>query len=573
MTIIYDEQFNDSLETMLREHKYWVYMVNVHPSNYLKYEDNLVEIRKRIKKDEGGLRIERLSGDKDVFDSSLNARTELVPGIRVPYNDHYHLYTSVYFDDEVLNSTFLQILGKDNNNKTKPLLTLDTRAGNMHVRTHDFSKDPSGYFERFVLANYKEDLYRKTIEFDVFFYPDTTSGYFKVFMNQKLVFERLDSPTYWSKKNGKLQLQYGCYGTDGSYNYETVVYKRLLLQKNESREYTPYKKESIEEESSEEKTSQEPLELNSEKDKVYENLLFENINDNAIVVKNCQDIIFRNCIFRNCTGEGIQLNSCKNIEIYNCEFSNVRTGVYAVNSVDISVHHCDCSNVQGPMPRGQFVQFNNVTGKNNYIGYSVITNTLNESNPEDIINLYKSSGEEGFPIIVENNYINGGGPSKSGGGIMSGDNGGQYQIIRNNVLVNPGQYGIACAGGEHISIARNQVYGKQQSFTNVGIYVWKQKASVLNEILVEENQVSFINNEGNENPWWNGGNATNLTLKNNEWDVAYREPQPNPDQGTQNKDTPDIDPIPEDKISIRIQQDDIEFMEFKNGTWLFQLKN
>lgn len=55
----------------------------------------------------------------------------------------------------------------------------------------------------------------------------------------------------------------------------------------------------------------------------------------------------------------------------------------------------------------------------------------------DAINLYKSNGIAGDPIQVIGNRIRGGGPSTSGGGIMTGDQGGSY-ILVSIILVNPG---------------------------------------------------------------------------------------------------------------------------------------
>ena len=244
-TIIYNEQFETGVEEMLKNHDYWVYATQIHPSQYIRRPNELSEVLKRVQKDDkyNGLRITRLEGDTDVGNPQLNPRTELVPGFRVPYRERYHVHIEVYFDDSILNSTFLQIMGKDNNNKTKPLITLDTRAGNMNVRTHDFNQNPDGYFQRHRVANYQEDLYKKTVAYDLFIYPDTSSGYFKVYMNNRLVFELENKPTYWSRGNGQIQLQYGCYGTDGTKNFESLVYQRLYFAKHNTNTFVPLQRQ------------------------------------------------------------------------------------------------------------------------------------------------------------------------------------------------------------------------------------------------------------------------------------------------------------------------------------------
>ncbi len=121
------------------------------------------------------------------------------------------------------------------------------------------------------------------------------------------------------------------------------------------------------------------------------------------------------------------------------------------------------------MPRGQMVQFNNVKGGGNSINYNVVENILGQSSPEDAISVYMSNGIVGDPIQVVGNWIRGGGPSGSGGGIMVGDYGGSHILVKDNILVDPGQYGIAISSGTGISIKNNKIYAKQQSFTNVGL--------------------------------------------------------------------------------------------------------
>jgi hypothetical protein len=121
--------------------------------------------------------------------------------------------------------------------------------------------------------------------------------------------------------------------------------------------------------------------------------------------------------------------------------------------------------------------------------------------------MYRSSGTSSSPIEIYSNLIVGGGPSESGGGIMLGDDGGAYITARRNVLVDPGQYGIAVSGGNHMQVSDNWVYGRRQPFTNVGIYVWNQHSSSCNNITVSGNGVKWTNSSGRSNPFWDGGNC------------------------------------------------------------------
>lgn len=105
------------------------------------------------------------------------------------------------------------------------------------------------------------------------------------------------------------------------------------------------------------------------------------------------------------------------------------------------------------------------------------------------------------------NKIRGGGPSASGGGIMTGDGGGAWILVQDNMLVDCGQYGISISGGEHIQVVGNKIFGKQQPFANVGLFVWNQSGSSCATHLVKGNEVRWFNREGKENPCWNADNC------------------------------------------------------------------
>jgi parallel beta-helix repeat protein len=225
----------------------------------------------------------------------------------------------------------------------------------------------------------------------------------------------------------------------------------------------------------------------------------------AIKLSNCYNIRITRNRLSNSTAAGIYLINCRNIIIDYNYISNVSSGVYAENSEGgIIVSYNRFKNMRGPMPRGQFVQFNNVNGAGNSISFNKGENVLGQSNPEDGINLFKSNGVPYSPIKVTGNWIRGGGPSRSGGGIMLGDNGGSYQVAFKNILINPGQYGMAIAGGDHISIIENTIYGKAQDFTNVGIYILGQAGYHCSNATITGNKVRFMNAKNIENDRWLG---------------------------------------------------------------------
>src|SRR6185312_10426586 len=137
------------------------------------------------------------------------------------------------------------------------------------------------------------------------------------------------------------------------------------------------------------------------------------------------------------------------------------------------------------------------TGPGNRINYNISDHKMSSTmTPEDLINIYASQGIASDPIQIIGNNLRGGGPSTTGGGIMVGDNFGRYIDIEDNILVDPGQYGIGVPSGENITVKNNKIYAKQQSFTNIGLYVGlaSEIASgypcVGSTITVENNQVN-----------------------------------------------------------------------------------
>jgi parallel beta-helix repeat protein len=239
----------------------------------------------------------------------------------------------------------------------------------------------------------------------------------------------------------------------------------------------------------------------------------------CIEIRGAKNIVIKNSVIGSCKGNGIYIVDSDNIEIRNNNLEQVKSGVYAVNSTRINVHHNRFLNMMGPFPRGQYVQFNNVDGGGNRINYNEGESRLGQSYPEDLVNLYKSKGNSNDPIQIVGNRFKGGGPSKSGGGIMAGDNDGGNVLVENNILVDPGQYGIAIAGGDGVRIVANKVYGKKQDFTNVGIYVWRQKNTAsCSGHAIANNEVLYYNKAGSLNSAWNAGNCGTVTGWNsNNW--------------------------------------------------------
>ena len=126
------------------------------------------------------------------------------------------------------------------------------------------------------------------------------------------------------------------------------------------------------------------------------------------------------------------------------------------------------------------------------IAWNEIVNEPGNSMVSDNINMYGSSGTPDSPILIHDNYVQGGynpDPASdkvySGGGIILGDGKRAdpldfgYARVFNNQVVSTTNYGIAIVGGVHQEVDHNRVVssgllpdGRPIVAQNVGIYVW-----------------------------------------------------------------------------------------------------
>lgn len=247
-----------------------------------------------------------------------------------------------------------------------------------------------------------------------------------------------------------------------------------------------------------------------------------NCDLNSVVAGGCHDLRIVNCYIHNSTYEGVYLDDCVGVLVQGNRFERVKTGVLAHRSRGVRVIGNFCKDVLGPIPGGQLVQFDKVTGEGNRIANNYTINAFDTSQPEDVISLYQSHGTPESPILIENNYLTGdptrgsAGKSDSGSGIMLGDNGGSWQLCRNNTLLSPGQVGIGVACGEDIVVENNLILGQQSDVANVGLYAWNQyEDQPAGRVTFRGNTVAWVNNAGKDNPFWEGGGFTRIIEQNN----------------------------------------------------------
>lgn len=261
----------------------------------------------------------------------------------------------------------------------------------------------------------------------------------------------------------------------------------------------------------------------------------------AVQIRNSQDVIIRGCAF---TGIGaavlvegsrmirvedcafvdlwehglvgpqpqiaVEVRSSQQITVSDSLFEFVSSGLYAYRCAGVVFSGNMAMNMLGPFPRGQAVQFNGLRGPGNRIERNFVSNEFGKSAPQDCVNLFQSYGTADSPILIENNHLMGDpesgsqGMSSSGSGIMAGDGGGGFQVVRNNRLDSPGQVGIGVAGGGDILLIGNTVRGTRSDVSNVGIAVWNQYRQPGGVVTVMSNIVGWRNQEGKSNDLWFG---------------------------------------------------------------------
>jgi hypothetical protein len=284
-----------------------------------------------------------------------------------------------------------------------------------------------------------------------------------------------------------------------------------------------------------EATTGNPLVINGQSNLWVQNQKISNPNGPCISITGAKNIQIINSEIGPCAGDGVNVIGSSGIKLtalsihdsqgngvavatsanVNLNASQIQGGtssVYVYLSTGVKITKNSFLNVQGPRPRGNFVQFNAVSGAGNRISCNTAVDLPGLSSPEDQINLYASNGLATDPIQVVGNKIYGGGPSTSGGGIILGDGSGSYQTAQDNVLVNPGQYGVSIAGGNHMQLINNKVFSQYFSYNNIGLYVWNQYTPVCSNITVQGNSVNYVGK--NNTPGasaWDGGNCGTIT--------------------------------------------------------------
>lgn len=225
------------------------------------------------------------------------------------------------------------------------------------------------------------------------------------------------------------------------------------------------------------------------------------------------------------SAKGIDIQSgASNITVQRNYIHDMATALYAAGARHpIIFDRNRVTNIRGPFPRGQMVQFNGV--KSGTSGSKVTCNVSDVqgatySNVEDHINMYDSGGLSNDRTEIAYNRLRGGSPtSNSGTAIMVGDGAsGGNAWVHHNTIVNVRNVGIGVAGGTNIDVESNRIYmDRAATYTNVGLYVWSQGGGSCSGHSVTGNRAWVNSSNGAQNPWWNGGNCGAVELVSNVW--------------------------------------------------------
>lgn len=330
--------------------------------------------------------------------------------------------------------------------------------------------------------------------------------------------------------------------------------------------------------------------FDGQKNAVLENVIITNPGGPCLSLEQAENITIRNVTLRNCannpTGEIeqekiIRIVDSKNIIIVGSlliENASISTSnndlIHIHNSTGVKIYNNEIRNVRSNASTGRDDGGNRailVTGnttanliidRNDFFspgrnavqvsrarrveGIRITRNRIEgrrawDSDFEDMINFFSTTGTPASPIVVRGNYMRNGGPSDSGTAIILGDGrdnlGTGYITVVKNVIVDPGHVGINVAGGHNFVVKNNIIYGGANvgEWTATGLTINHYRYTpACRDHAIYGNRVFFKNQfpqHNGTNHLWNPGTCTNnvrihsnsfgdRTLSYKVWDIG-----------------------------------------------------
>ena len=208
-----------------------------------------------------------------------------------------------------------------------------------------------------------------------------------------------------------------------------------------------------------------------------------------VVIGGTGTFIIRNSRFHETAGEAVQFENFNgDVIIEDNLFDNVNNGIYGLNSGRFQIQRNQFVNVNGARNgKGQAVQLNNCDFPGAFIKHNRCEGFQGESYQEDWFSCFASDGASGNPIKIDSNWIRGGGPSATSGGITTGDNGGGWIRIKGNRIHNSGNHMFAIAGGDNIILDGNVGYQELFPWSRTGLYAYGNAATCTNMTVTNNN--------------------------------------------------------------------------------------
>jgi hypothetical protein len=233
----------------------------------------------------------------------------------------------------------------------------------------------------------------------------------------------------------------------------------------------------------------------------------------GIHVAGAGTVLLQNNYIHDATSQGISSEVVADQTIMRNTVENSGSGIYLANN-NVNVTHAKVefnyiNNVMGIAGQNtSAIQLNQISGPNNSVNCNVYSQGVPPPTgllgTADSFSLFLSSGTQVSPVQVVGNRINGGGSVWNGGGILltdgdtgSGTNGPGYVIASDNLVMNPGGYGIDVSTGHDINIVGNYVYGDNHNFYNTSTQTYGPGRIGINTFNVYWSSCSNINVQGN----------------------------------------------------------------------------
>ncbi len=220
----------------------------------------------------------------------------------------------------------------------------------------------------------------------------------------------------------------------------------------------------------------------------------------------------------------IRILNSTNITVRNCDFLELSEPIEVYNSDVVLVEYSRADGITGPAERvgqqtGNFLQTHGgstfVTVANNKIiaiGSYDPWAGAHQLGTEDVISLFGASN-----CVAEYNAIDATGYTRDfGTGTILGDGFGDDNVIRYNTYLNPGQVGIAVAGGHRNELIGNIIYraaGQRLGAGNTAAYYWDYNEDGMSGGLIQDNRAKWYEGGG----LWNPGPPP-ATVIDNDWD-------------------------------------------------------